>query len=229
MKQRILIWDSPTRIFHWSFALTFAGAYLTAESERLRYVHVMLGYTMLGLIAFRLLWGFIGSRYARFVEFVRGPREVFRYLYCLIKRRPTHYLGHNPAGAVAILLLIALGAISCLSGWLLYEEVGGEWFEEIHEVAANAMLALAGVHVLAVIVSSRIHGENLALAMITGYKMGRRSGSIPDKRSIAGVLLLFALVGIWVWGLRSGQVDKPSSYSVAGLTVSSEDEDEERD
>ena len=85
MTRRILVWDLPTRIFHWTLALSFAGAYLTAESEHWRDFHVLLGYTMLGLIAFRLVWGFVGTRYVRFAVLVRCFPYVFRYLAQLLK------------------------------------------------------------------------------------------------------------------------------------------------
>lgn len=85
MSQRILVWDLPTRVFHWSFALTFAGAYLTAESERWQPVHLRLGYTFLILLAFRLVWGLVGTRYARFADFVRGPQATLDYLRGLLQ------------------------------------------------------------------------------------------------------------------------------------------------
>ena len=110
--KRIMVWDLPTRAFHWLLALSFAGAFLTAESERYRDIHVMLGYTMLGLIAFRLLWGFIGTRYARFSSFLFGPSQVIEYLRSLVRLRPQHYVGHNPAGSWAIWLILLLGVAS---------------------------------------------------------------------------------------------------------------------
>ncbi len=87
----VKVWDIPVRLFHWSFAACFAGAWLTAESERFRDVHVALGYTMAGLIAFRLLWGLVGTRHARFASFVRGPAAVARYLRSLLAGRPEHH------------------------------------------------------------------------------------------------------------------------------------------
>ena len=95
---KILVWDLPTRLFHWLLAASFAGAFLTAESERYRDVHVLLGYTVLALLAFRLLWAFAGTRYARLSSFAFGPTAVMEYLKSLLRRRPIHYTGHNPAG-----------------------------------------------------------------------------------------------------------------------------------
>ena len=95
-------WDLPTRVFHWLLAGSFAGAFLTAGSARLLDVHLTLGYTILGLIAFRLLWGLIGTRYARFSSYEVGARSVIGYLKSLFTRSPRHYLGHNPAASWAI-------------------------------------------------------------------------------------------------------------------------------
>ena len=100
--RKVLIWDAPVRVFHWLMVLSFAGAYLTAESERWRLTHVTLGYTMAGLVAFRVLWGLVGTRHARFSSFVRGPAAIARYLRGLVGGRPEHHAGHNPAGALAI-------------------------------------------------------------------------------------------------------------------------------
>ena len=86
---RILVWDLPLRVFHWLLAISFVGAFLTAESERVRDVHVVLGYTVLGLLAFRLLWGFLGTRHARWSSFAYGPGAVLRYLRSLFSRRPS--------------------------------------------------------------------------------------------------------------------------------------------
>jgi cytochrome b len=166
--QRILVWDLPTRLFHWLLALSFAGAWLTAESERFRDVHVLLGYTMIGLIGFRLVWGLVGTRHARFSAFVRAPAAAVRYLKSLVTGRAEHYVGHNPAGALAIVLLLLLGLAAGVSGWLTYNEIGGEWLEEGHELAANLMLAVVGIHVLGVLVGSLAHRENLVRAMVTG-------------------------------------------------------------
>src|SRR5574337_939589 len=99
--QSILVWDLPVRIFHWLLALSFLGAYVTADAKSLRDVHVVLGYTVVVLIAFRLVWALIGSRYARLSSFAYGPRAVLDYLRSLFTSAPKHYIGHNPAGSVA--------------------------------------------------------------------------------------------------------------------------------
>jgi len=172
----VKVWDLLVRVFHWSFAASFAGAWLTAESERWRDVHVFLGYAMLGLVAFRLLWGVVGPRHARFSSFVRGPAAIARYLRSLLSGSPEHHLGHNPAGAVAIVLLLALALLAGASGWAVYNDLGGEWLEESHEFLAGAMLAVVGVHLAGVAVASWLHRENLVASMLTGRK------TPPDRR-----------------------------------------------
>ncbi|HEX6136874.1 MAG TPA: cytochrome b/b6 domain-containing protein [Casimicrobiaceae bacterium] len=203
-KIRILVWDLPVRVFHWLLAISFAGAFVTAESERFRDVHVALGYTVLGLLAFRIVWAFIGSRYARLASFAYGPRAVLAYLRSLLALRPLHYVGHNPAGSWVIYLLIALGLVTGATGYATYNDVSGHWLEELHEGTANLMLALVFVHVAGVLVSSFLHRENLAKAMVTGYKSGEPRQAIRSARWVTGVTLVAIVAALW-----SGAIEVP--------------------
>ena len=178
----IRVWDLPTRLFHWSLVASFAIAFVTAESEKWRDIHVVAGYTLAGLIAFRLLWGFVGGSYSRFVEFLPTPQKLVAYIKSLMNGKPRHYVGHNPAGAVAIFLLVGFGAVAAASGWATYQDMGGHFMEELHEAAANGMMAIVVIHIAGVIVSSWLHGENLVLAMITGCKKMRT----PTHENSAG-------------------------------------------
>lgn len=195
---RIMVWDLPTRAFHWLLALSFTGAFLTAESEKFRDLHVMLGYTMLGLIGFRVVWGLVGTRYARFSAFSFGPRAVLDYLKSLLTLRPQHFIGHNPAGSWAIWLILSLGLISGASGYAVYNDLGGELFEELHEGAANLMLGVIVVHVIGVIASSLLHGENLVKAMVTGFKNGEPVHGIRRVHLVVGLGVVAAVLGFWV-------------------------------
>ena len=196
-KSRILVWDLPLRVFHWLLVVTFAGAFLTAESERVRDLHAALGYTFAGLLAFRLVWGLIGSRYARFSSFAFGPKAVLAYLRSLLTRHPAHHVGHNPAGSWVIYAILALGLVIGASGYAVYAEVGGKWIESLHEGAADAMLALVVFHVAGVAVSSLAHRENLAAAMVTGYKTGRPSEAIAGTRWVTAAALAAVVVALW--------------------------------
>lgn len=199
MTTRILVWDLPTRLFHWSLALSFAVAYLTGENERWAGLHFTAGYTLLGLIGFRLIWGLIGSRYARFAQFVPGFATLRGYVSDLARGRPARQVGHNPLGALAILALLLLGLASGISGWMLDVSTGGEWLEELHESVTALMLALVIAHMAGVLIVSRLYKENLVRAMLTGMKQGEAAQAITGSRPVVAALLLAALAGFWAW------------------------------
>jgi cytochrome b len=194
---RILVWDAPVRVFHWLMVISFAGAFLTAESERWRLVHVTLGYTMAGLVGFRLLWGVAGTRHARFASFVRGPAAVLHYLRSLAGGRPQHHAGHNPAGALAIVALLAMTLLVTATGWSTYHALGGSALEELHEGAANALLAIVGLHLAGVLLSSWIHRTNLVAAMVHGHQPGLPQDGVRRAWRGVAVLMLLAVLGFW--------------------------------
>ena len=196
---RVLVWDLPVRLFHWLTVLSFAGAWLTAESERWRLLHVTLGYTLGGLVAFRLLWGLVGSRHARFASFVRGPRAVLRNLAAMQRGQPEHHVGHNPVGALAIVAMLGLAVLIVGSGWALYNDIGGDRFEDLHEAAAELMLAVVAVHVTGVAVASLLHHENLVGAMFSGRKAAPPAEGIRSAWRSVAALMLAAVLGFWSW------------------------------
>jgi len=192
-KNQVFVWDALVRVFHWSLATFFLLAYFFIF-DRLK-LHAHIGYSVALLIIFRLLWGVIGSHYARFKEFVTSPRETLSYLMNMgraAKERAAkersgsttpHYLGHNPAGAAMIIALLLLIFCTALSGIILYAIEGsgplsgtlvanwpGGVIVEIHEWSADLSLALVVLHVLGVLYSSYIDKENLVKAMFTGRK-----------------------------------------------------------
>ena len=177
VEKPIRVWDLPTRLFHWSLAASFLVAFVTAESEKLRHIHVIAGYGLAGLIGFRILWGFVGGAHSRFADFLPTPGKLVDYLKSLLAGRPQHYVGHNPAGAVAIFLLLTCGLVAAASGYATYNEIGGHFMEELHEAAADGMMVLVAIHLAGVIVSSLLHRENLVKAMITGWKRQHKESS----------------------------------------------------
>jgi cytochrome b len=213
---RVLVWDAPTRVFHWLMVLSFAGAYLTAEEEGWRLVHVTLGYTMAGLVAFRVVWGFVGTRHARFTDFVRGPGAAMRYLRSVVRGQPEHHTGHNPAGALAVIALLVLTVVTVVTGWATYRELGGDALEELHEAIANVMLGLVVLHVVAVVVSSRLHRENLVGAMISGYKDGQAQDAVPGSRRGVAAAIVLAVAAFWCfqwWTAPGGNL--PGAHTVS--------------
>lgn len=197
---RILVWDWPVRLGHWLLVGGFVLAWLTAECERLRLVHIGAGGAMLAVATFRLLWGILGTRHARFGAFLRGPAAVRAYLLSLLGPRPEHHIGHNPAGGWAIVLLLSLVVLAGISGWCTNQDLGGAWIAELHEGLAATLLAVVAVHVGGVVVSSLVHRENLIRAMVTGVKVGPPGAALSSARPAAAVLLL-AWVAVLGWAL----------------------------
>ena len=192
----INVWDPLVRICHWALVATFFTAYFTGEEGP--EIHEWMGYVVLALVIFRILWGFIGSEHARFSDFVRGPGEVLRNLRDIVLVHPKRYLGHSPAGgAMVVLLLVMLAAttVTGIIGEAQYEQAsptanaataadeheqegsrnGGQRGEEspiveAHEVLSNLTLALVLLHIAGVILSSFTHRENLIASMVSGRK-----------------------------------------------------------
>lgn len=196
--ERILVWDWPTRIGHWMMAAAFLVAYLTGDSESWRLVHVAAGGALAGLVGFRVVWGLIGTRHARFAGFLGSPSAAWRYLAGLARGSARHHAGHNPAGGYAVLALLLLGALAAASGWPVYQDIGGEWLEEAHEAVVNLMLLGVGVHLAGVLAGSLAHRENLPRAMLTGYKRGEPGEGIARAHFWAvGLLVGSALTAAW--------------------------------
>ena len=169
-EDRVKVWDPAVRIFHWSLVTAFAVAYFPGDEAET--VHQWAGYAALALIALRLVWGVIGSRHARFTDFVPRPAELAAYVRQMLRRREPRYLGHNPAAAIMILFLLLATTVIGVSGWLLTTDWGwgSELLEELHEGMVNITLLAIALHIGAAIYESIHHRENLIRSMFTGYK-----------------------------------------------------------
>ena len=167
---RIRVWDPLVRVFHWSLALSVLLAWISAEGWG-RW-HEWIGYAALALVAVRLIWGLVGSRYARFAAFLRGPAATMAYARSVLAHRDRRYLGHNPLGGWMIIALLVMVTLTGFTGWLYTTDAywGVEWVEEVHEGCANTLLFLIGLHVAGVVLTSWRHGENLVAAMWHGRK-----------------------------------------------------------
>lgn len=175
-KQTVSVWDPIVRLFHWSLVLSFAVAWLSAESWR--DLHEWAGYAAALLISVRILWGFTGSHYARFRQFVRKPASVIAFGRAMLRHQEPRHIGHNPAGGYMILGLLAAMAVTALTGWMYTLDAfwGEEWVEKLHEATATLMLVMVIAHVAGILYTSHQHQENLVKAMISGKK--RKAG--PD-------------------------------------------------
>ena len=189
----IKVWDPLVRIFHWALVIAFFTAYATGED--VHELHEWMGYTVLGLVVFRIVWGFVGPAHARFADFLRGPAEILRNLRDVVLMHPKRYLGHSPAGGAMVIALLALLAATTVTGIIAEEQLeqagpqpgvstpsgerGAQGREaehddspiaEAHEVLANFTLALVLLHIAGVNLASFAHRENLVASMFTGRK-----------------------------------------------------------
>jgi cytochrome b len=180
----VTVWDPLVRAFHWALVGSFAIAFLTEDDWM--GLHAAAGYVVTSLLVFRIIWGFIGTRHARFSDFVRTPVTVIAYLKSLLRPNAPRYLGHNPAGGAMIVALIVTLVLTTVSGLAVYAigegagplaqllaDVPGRWEDavgELHEALANMTLVLVAIHVAGVAVESVRHRENLVRAMWTGNK-----------------------------------------------------------
>lgn len=215
--------DAPTRMFHWLFALSFVGAYLTADGERWRALHVTLGYTLAGLLAFRVVYGLFGPRHARLGPLLRKLAGVPAWLRSALdaaRRRTLHGFpwrqGQNLGMALAVAALLALALPLVVSGYGTYHDwgdiLGSDWLEEVHEFFGNAMLALVLGHVALIVALSVLRRRNQALPMLTGCVEGPGPDLVRRNHAGLAALLLVAVVAFvgWEWqqspnGLVPGQ------------------------
>ncbi|MFK5971602.1 MAG: cytochrome b/b6 domain-containing protein [Candidatus Marithrix sp.] len=208
LKYSAKVWDLPTRVFHWLLVLVFIFVWLTQGDDRYLDIHVFAGYLFLGLLIFRLIWGFLGSKYAKFSNF--PYLKIWNYLATLFTTKRQHFLGHNPAGSWAVFIILSLGLIVSITGLLTLggeERHGplagmisfelGDSFHEWHEITAWVMLGLIGIHILGVITESWLHNENLIKSMITGVKFTTdKANDVPKYGLIAIFMILSVISGI---------------------------------
>ena len=205
MPARKRVWDVPIRAMHAALITDVAGAWLTRGAEHID-LHAVFGYGALATIALRIVWGFAGPRHARFASFAYSPREALRYLRAAVDGTVRHYTGHNPAGSWSVFLLLALLALGCTSGVLAsagMHEMGplagavgfgaSDRSLSLHEVLAWLILAVVAIHLAGVAWGSRVHRENLALAMVTGRKNDHEAGE-PDAHASAGLAVAALLL-----------------------------------
>jgi cytochrome b len=202
-RMRVKVWDVPTRIFHWSLALLIGYLWWTEEHDDIAR-HKLAGFAVIGLLVFRLFWGFFGSQTARFSDFVKGPGAIWSYL----RGKADTKLGHNPLGALSVIALLLLVAIESVLGLFSIDEDGlesgpfapsvgldwAQWAAHWHALLFNALLVLIAVHAVAIAIYW-LRGDNLLGPMLTG-----RKSMVTDTRLRFAPFWL-TLIGIALGGL----------------------------
>ena len=206
---RRLVWDLPTRLFHWALALTLAGSWITAEAgfEYFKY-HLWCGYTALTLIAFRLIWGVVGPRHARFAGFLHGPGKVLRSLKSLVSRDASTHAGHSPHAGWATVVLLAAVATQATSGMFISDDIfyAGPYnavvssatagqLAQLHHLNFTWLQILVALHLSTMLWYRLRKGQNLVGAMITGRKTAAEADAIPSSRLWLGAAIFAACAG----------------------------------
>lgn len=187
-RARLRVWDLPLRLFHWLLVAAVALALVSAEEESaLNDWHILSGWVAGLLVAFRLVWGFVGGEHSRFLSFVK-PSALAGHLRGLLHGRPEPTMGHNALGALSVLLLLAMVAATVWTGVILAED--------IHELLGWSLLALVAIHILAVVAMSLLTRENLVRAMVDGTKSADRHPSAVDARGPGPLAFVVAAVAI---------------------------------
>lgn len=216
--KHVKVWDLAVRSTHLAFGLLVLGAFLTSEEDDAIPLHTRLGLVLLGVVLFRVAWGFVGPRHARFSDFVRPPGEIIAALKDLARGVPKHFVGHNPVGAVMVVALLSTLLVVTLTGVVVSQ--GPEWsgplllskstahtVKELHEAAAWSLPWLVALHVAGVVLSSVVEKQNLIKGMITGFKRAPDAMEVePPARwaRVAGFLgatLMALAVVLLLWRL----------------------------
>ncbi|MFO0759408.1 MAG: cytochrome b/b6 domain-containing protein [Byssovorax sp.] len=216
---RILVWDLPTRLFHGLLALSVLGAFGVAvlvDDEGAAFpLHMLLGAVAAFLVALRVVWGFVGPRYARFRSFLFGPRAVSTYLKGVLHREAgERHVGHNPGSSVIILVILALTLGLALTGVSMSR--GGESIKEVHEALAFSLVGVVALHVLGVVAHTLRHRENIARSMIDGRKDGDAAQAIPSAHPLVALALVGA-TALWTGVLVRGYDAGSRSVALPGL------------
>jgi cytochrome b len=212
MKNKLFVWDLPVRLFHWCLVISLLAAWYTSDGERnLIDYHLKIGYFILALIIFRIFWGILGTKYARFYQFIPNKLTLLNYLKNVKKEKNYNTVGHNPLGALMVLLMLMLVLSQAVSGLFMnddvfttgpyYGSVSGaiqDFMSSIHHNVFDIILVVSALHIGAVFYYLLVKKANLIVPMITGYK---RTESDKNNQGIKSSKLLFALVIVIVVAL----------------------------
>ncbi|ALG67072.1 cytochrome b/b6 domain-containing protein [Beggiatoa leptomitoformis] len=206
--QKIPVWDLPVRLFHWILVLLIVGLWATTE-EDVYYdmtLHTYLGYSVLALVLFRILWGFVGSKHARFSDFIYGIPATLAYLKHLPSRQPSAYIGHNPVGGWSVIFLLLALLVQTGTGLFADDDIfttgafakfvssdTSHFLTEVHEINFNILMLLVGLHIAAILFYRFYKRVNLVKPMIVGTKEVSPEQALTAKKFASAWLALFLL------------------------------------
>ena len=202
LSKRMMSWDAVVMVSHWLLAICFVGAVITQDSEKYRLLHVTMGYTMFGLVAFRLVWGFIGGKYARFNSIYPRIKKVIEYLKSLFTAEPQAFIGFHAIGFLAAYLLLAVILMVTISGYIVYEELGPDLFEDLHETLGNLLIAIVVIHIGGVVINAVIQKVKLVMSTEQTGAAKREAASIERSRPYKWMAALIILAVTYFWVIQ---------------------------
>lgn len=221
--EKTKVYDLPTRLFHWLFAGIFVTAFFiakTLDDDSPYYsFHMLLGLVLAGVVILRILWGLVGSRYARFSSFALNPIDLIRYFKQLTSSKSSRMLGHNPASSWAALVMMALALGLAITGYLMTSGGNKEALEDVHELLANGFAVTAMLHVTGVFLHTMKHRDSIGLSMVSGKKttVEGQTGIVHSHRAVG--LLFVALVGAFVYHLNRNFNPSTQTLNLFGNTL----------
>lgn len=236
-EQRRLVWDLPVRLFHWLLVLSMIASYLTAEfgfetikvSESttfdLMQLHMYLGYWTTGLVLFRIMWGFVGPKHARFSSFLKGPTGIWRYARALGAGTMIETAGHNPLGGLSVILLLALVGFQAFTGLFTTDDiiwtgpyngaVSSDWATTLthwHHLNFNLILAAVVLHLLAITFYFVVKKQNLVGAMLHGKKQVAEHDAITKSELVRAIIVIVIAAALVYWLLAAAPVTPDASF-----------------
>lgn len=224
--EKRLVWDLPLRLFHWLLVLTVLGLWIAAENDYMQY-HFYLGYFIIGLLIFRVIWGFVGPRHARFSRFFPTPAAIFAYTKKLFGGGTVQTVGHNPLGSVMVFVMLIVLAVQAGSGLFATDDIiwagpynpavsgdTADFLTTVHHFNFNIILAAIALHVLAVALYAVAKKQNLVRPMVTGKKS---AAVVPEGEAIQGpgivktIIVIAISAGLVYWLISAAP--PPPSYS----------------
>ena len=216
------IYDLPTRLFHWLFAGLFIAAYAIAQTvddeSTLFAYHMILGLIMAAVLLIRIVWGFIGSEYARFSSFELAPQKVIRYFKGILTGTSERSVGHNPASSWAAIVMMVVGVVLVGSGIQMALGSESEFFEEVHEIAGTVFVITAIAHVLGIVLHTIRHRDPIGMSMLTGSKMLPAGNEIQHPHRFAAIAML-VVVSAWTVSLLNAFDPATGTLPLFGSTL----------
>lgn len=220
---KVRVYDLPTRIFHWIFAVLFLAAFgitkIVDDESALFTFHMLIGIMLFAVVIWRIAWGIVGSKYARFSSFRLNPKDLLIYFRDFFTTKTKRDLGHNPASSWAAIIMFTLALGLGITGYMMAQGIGKDFYEDIHELMANAFIIVVVFHVVGILLHTFRHRDNIGLSMINGKKNASNNelGIVKSHRFAALIFVVF--VGLFAFLLSKNYNSRNQTLNFFGAVL----------